>query len=80
MSQVKPDYSPFYLCSGFHRSGTSLIAQSLANGGMHMGDELMGASFSNPLGHVEDMPVVRLHDKIFKLMVLTGGFIITHLW
>jgi tetratricopeptide (TPR) repeat protein len=67
MSQVKPDYPPFYLCTGFHRSGTSLIAQSLANGGMHMGDELMGASFSNPLGHVEDMPVVRLHDKIFEI-------------
>lgn len=32
-----------------------------------MGDELMGASFSNPLGHVEDMPVVRLHDKIFEI-------------
>lgn len=59
--------SPFYLCTGFHRSGTSLIAQSLAKGGMHMGDELMGASFSNPLGHVENMPVVRLHDKIFEI-------------
>jgi len=67
MSQVKQHHSPFYLCTGFHRSGTSLIAQSLANGGMHMGDELMGASFSNPLGHVEDMPVVRLHDKIFEI-------------
>jgi len=59
--------APFYLCTGFHRSGTSLLAQSLAQGGMHMGSELMGASFSNPLGHVEDMPVVRLHDKIFEI-------------
>jgi tetratricopeptide (TPR) repeat protein len=59
--------SLFYLCTGFHRSGTSLLAQALANGGMHMGNELMGASFSNPLGHVEDMPVVRLHDKIFEI-------------
>ncbi|GLR70867.1 hypothetical protein GCM10007852_17750 [Agaribacter marinus] len=32
-----------------------------------MGEELMGATFSNPLGHVEDMPVVRLHDKIYHL-------------
>ncbi|MFC3121939.1 hypothetical protein [Agaribacter flavus] len=32
-----------------------------------MGQELMGATFSNPLGHVEDMPVVRLHDKIYQL-------------
>jgi hypothetical protein len=58
---------PFYLCTGFHRSGTSLLAQSLAKGGMHMGGELMGASFSNPLGHVEDMPIVRTHDKLFKI-------------
>ncbi|WP_102798337.1 hypothetical protein [Bowmanella denitrificans] len=57
----------FYLCTGFHRSGTSMIAQCLAKGGMHMGNELMGASFSNPLGHVEDMPVVRLHDRLFYI-------------
>lgn len=67
MNDKLDSHSPFYLCTGFHRSGTSLLAQSLAKGGMHMGDELMGASFSNPLGHVEDMPVVRLHDKIFEI-------------
>ena len=67
MNDKLDSHSPFYLCTGFHRSGTSLIAQSLAKGGMHMGDELMGASFSNPLGHVEDMPVVRLHDKMFEV-------------
>jgi hypothetical protein len=67
MFQVNQHQSPFYLCTGFHRSGTSLLAQSLAQGGTHMGDELMGASFSNPLGHVEDMPVVRLHDKILEI-------------
>ncbi|WP_438865003.1 rhamnan synthesis F family protein [Neptunicella sp.] len=59
--------SLFYLCTGFHRSGTSLVAQTLADNGMRMGNELMGASFSNPLGHVEDLPVVRLHDKIFSI-------------
>lgn len=59
--------SHFYLCTGFHRSGTSLLAQSLAQAGMFMGNELMGATFSNPLGHVEDMPIVRLHDKLFQI-------------
>ncbi|GGO63584.1 hypothetical protein GCM10010982_00960 [Bowmanella pacifica] len=44
-----------------------MIAQCLAKGGMRMGEDLMGASFSNPLGHLEDMPVVRLHDKIFEI-------------
>ncbi|MBO1254134.1 hypothetical protein J3L16_00385 [Alteromonas sp. 5E99-2] len=59
--------STFYLCTGFHRSGTSLVAQSLAQGGVKMGDELMGATFSNPLGHVEDMPIVKLHDRVFAV-------------
>ncbi|MBN7820446.1 hypothetical protein [Bowmanella yangjiangensis] len=67
MSNTTNAPQPFYLCSGFHRSGTSMIAQCLAKGGMHMGNELMGASFSNPLGHLEDMPAVRLHDKLFEI-------------
>jgi len=58
---------PFYLCTGFHRSGTSLLAQTLSANGMQMGNELMGATFSNPLGHVEDMPIVCLHDKLYSL-------------
>ena len=57
----------FYLVTGFHRSGTSLLAQTLSTNGIDMGQELMGATFSNPLGHVEDMPVVRLHDKVYSL-------------
>lgn len=65
--QLSKDTLPFYLCTGFHRSGTSLLAQTLHANQMHMGGELMGATFSNPLGHVEDMPVVRLHDKIYQL-------------
>ncbi|ALS99248.1 tetratricopeptide repeat protein [Lacimicrobium alkaliphilum] len=65
--QLSQSTTPFYLCTGFHRSGTSLVAQSLARGGLNMGGELMGASFSNPLGHVEDMPAVRMHDQLLAL-------------
>ncbi|GGD57518.1 tetratricopeptide repeat protein [Lacimicrobium alkaliphilum] len=65
--QLSQSNTPFYLCTGFHRSGTSLVAQSLARGGVNMGGELMGASFSNPLGHVEDMPAVRMHDQLLAL-------------
>ena len=54
----------FYLLSGFHRSGTSLVAQSLLANGVCMGDDLMGASFANPRGHVEDKPLVALHDDM----------------
>ncbi|WP_334050864.1 rhamnan synthesis F family protein [Alteromonas gracilis] len=61
-----PD-SPFLMVSGFHRSGTSLVAQTLHANGVDMGHDLMGASFANPLGHFEDMPLVSLHDKLLSV-------------
>jgi hypothetical protein len=57
---------PFYLCTGFHRSGTSLVASTLASNGVNLGSQLMGPSFANPNGHFEDMPVVNLHDQILQ--------------
>src|SRR5262245_12368271 len=50
--------------AGFHRSGTSLTAQYLRNCGLHIGDVLMGANPSNPLGHFEDLDFLRLHNNI----------------
>lgn len=58
--------SPFYLCTGFHRSGTSLVASTLASNGVNLGDDLMGPSFANPNGHFEDIPAVNLHDQILN--------------
>lgn len=52
------------IVAGHHRSGTSLLAQLLAASGLFLGDELMPGAASNPHGHVEDMEVVRLHDRI----------------
>jgi len=57
---------PFYLCTGFHRSGTSLVASTLASNGVNLGSQLMGPSFANPNGHFEDIPVVNLHDQILQ--------------
>lgn len=54
----------FLLVSGFHRSGTSLVAKTLVNNGVDMGQELMGASFANPEGHYEDVPLVTIHDNM----------------
>lgn len=51
------------ICTGFHRSATSATANYLNNAGLHMGNELMGNSISNPKGHFEDWAVVRLHDE-----------------
>jgi hypothetical protein len=39
----------------------------MQSAGVHLGKNLMGASFGNKLGHFEDLSVVELHDKIFRL-------------
>ena len=54
----------FLLVSGFHRSGTSLVAKTLVRNGVNMGPNLMGASFANPEGHYEDVPLVTIHDNM----------------
>jgi hypothetical protein len=52
------------IVAGFHRSGTSLISQVLHRGGLFLGYDLMGATFSNPHGHFEDIEVYDLHEQI----------------
>jgi len=52
------------IIAGFHRSGTSLVSQLLHRAGVFLGYDLMGASFSNPHGHYEDMEVYDLHERI----------------
>lgn len=52
------------IVAGFHRSGTSLLAQLLHAGGLFLGDRLLGAAPSNPYGHFEDMEVLTLHRAI----------------
>lgn len=52
------------IVAGFHRSGTSAAARLLYQGGVHMGDDLVGARLSNPFGHYEDAAVVRLHEAL----------------
>jgi tetratricopeptide (TPR) repeat protein len=52
------------VCTGFHRSGTSLSAQIIQQSGVSIGKELMPGGISNPDGHFEDLKVVELHDKL----------------
>jgi hypothetical protein len=54
------------IIAGFHRSGTSSVAQHLAASGLFIGDDLVGATPSNPHGHFEDWEVVRFHDAALK--------------
>lgn len=51
---------------GMHRSGTSMIAGILKILGINMGEKLLGADWSNPLGHFEDIEFISLNDEILK--------------
>ncbi|MCI5122532.1 MAG: hypothetical protein D3908_15360, partial [Candidatus Electrothrix sp. AUS4] len=61
-----PQHSSPLIIAGFHRSGTSLTANLFANAGLHLGEKLLGAMPSNPLGHFEDTSVIAFHDKLLK--------------
>ena len=58
------------IVAGFHRSGTSSVAQLLHAAGLFVGDDLIGALPTNPYGHFEDREIVRIHDRI----LLENGF------
>ena len=51
---------------GYHRSGTSALAQYLADCGLFIGDELLDATPTNPFGHFEDKEIVNIHQKILN--------------
>ena len=50
--------------AGFHRSGTSLLAQLLHRAGLFVGDDLIGTDSTNPYGHIEDREFVRVHEAL----------------
>lgn len=52
------------IITGFHRSGTSLVARILHRAGLFLGDQLLGAHPSNPHGHFEDLEILNLHEEI----------------
>jgi hypothetical protein len=51
---------------GMHRSGTSMIAGILHKLGVDMGEDLIGASLHNPLGHYENIDFINLNKFIFR--------------
>ncbi|WP_294956226.1 hypothetical protein [Sulfurovum sp.] len=52
------------IIAGFHRSGTSILAQELNKAGLFIGKKLMSPSISNADGHYEDMDFYHLHEKL----------------
>ncbi len=59
------------LVAGFHRSGTSAVAQVLQRAGLDLGNNLLGAEPSNPYGHFEDLDVIASHDAALAAHGLT---------
>ncbi len=51
---------------GMHRSGTSVVSSLVYRLGIHLGDDLLGSSYSNPSGHFEDLDFLDIHDAILK--------------
>lgn len=61
-SLIMPGMEPITLVSGLPRSGTSLLMQMLAKGGMPiLSDELRAPDMDNPHGYYEYTPVKHLH-------------------
>ena len=58
--------TPVIICTGFHRSATSLCSHILSDAGVNMGSKLIGAHISNPDGHYEDIDIVKTHDTILE--------------
>ena len=51
---------------GMHRSGTSLVAGLIRALGVSMGDYMVQANRTNPLGFFEDLEYVRFHQRLFR--------------
>ena len=54
------------IIAGFHRSGTSMLAQELHNAGLFVGENLMPPSLANIDGYYEDLDIVAIHDRILE--------------
>ncbi|MCY1126008.1 sulfotransferase [Frigidibacter sp. RF13] len=52
--------------AGFHRSGTSSVAQYLTAAGLDPGPDLIGANEWNPYGYFEDWRVTHFHDAVLR--------------
>lgn len=61
-----PKDSSVLVMTGMHRSGTSLTASLLQNGGVNLGDRLMGVDVGNPKGHFEDLDLVEFHQNVLQ--------------
>lgn len=52
--------------AGMHRSGTSLLANLVARGGVDLGTHLLPGSKGNRRGHFEDVDLVEFHERCLE--------------
>ncbi len=52
---------------GYHRSGTSAIAQHCQAAGLFLGEDLLGAKPTNPFGHYEDREFFEINEALLAL-------------
>ena len=52
------------IVSGMHRSGTSFLSQVISRLGVFFPGPLIGASDSNPNGHLENALITSIHDQL----------------
>ncbi|MEM7034937.1 MAG: chromosome partitioning protein ParA, partial [Chloroflexota bacterium] len=56
------------IITGMHRSGTSLVANVLQQGGLNIGQNLLGPGHGNLRGHFEDQDFFHFHDSVLNRM------------
>ena len=56
----------FFVITGMHRSHTSLLANILGESGIKLHSELIDANPSNPYGHFEDAPILRVIENALQ--------------
>ena len=73
---LTPPRAPVLVIGGMHRSGTSCVAGLLQSAGLFVGENLLGADATNPLGHFEDIEFCAFHREALRAHGLSGdGFV-----
>ena len=68
--------SPVLVVAGMHRSGTSCVAGLLHSAGLFVGERLLAADPTNPLGHFEDLDFLDYHRRLLRDQGLSDdGFV-----
>ena len=62
----KENKDPITLVLGPHRSGSSITTKLLQSLGCKLGNYMVGANSSNPMGHFENLKVYTFHEGLLQ--------------